>query len=263
MKANYHTHTPRCHHASGTEREYVECAIRGGLKLLGFSDHSPQFFPEGYYSDFRMRPEELEDYVDIVNALKKEYANDIEIHLGLEAEYYPAYFEQLIKYISDYGVEYLLLGQHVCGNEIGEMPASAATKDGTVLERYCNQVTEAMQTGLFTYFAHPDIIHFTGDKEIYDTHIRKLCQAAKANQIPLEINLLGIRDRRHYPNENFWKIAGEEGCQVILGADAHTPEDVCRPADILAAKRLIEKYHLHLLDTVSLRRPMGKKQNPY
>ena len=256
MNANYHTHTIRCHHASGTEREYVECAIRGGLKILGFSDHSPQFFPDGYYSDFRMRPEELENYVDTVNALKKEYADDIEIHLGLEAEYYPAYFEQLIKHISDYGVEYLLLGQHVCGNEIGEIPVSVATKDVAVLERYCNQVTEAMQTGLFTYFAHPDIIHFTGDKEIYDTTIRKLCQAAKVNQIPLEINLLGLRDRRHYPNEKFWKIAGEEGCQVILGADAHTPEDVWRPADVSMAQQLITTYHLHLTDTVSLRRPV-------
>lgn len=259
MNANYHTHTTRCHHASGTEREYVECAIKGGLKILGFSDHSPQFFPDGYYSDFRMRPEELEDYVDTVNALKKEYADDIEIHLGLEAEYYPAYFEQLIKYISDYGVEYLLLGQHVCGNEIGEMPASAVTKDATVLECYCNQVIEAMQTGLFTYFAHPDIIHFTGDEEIYDTNIRKLCQAAKVNQIPLEINLLGLRDRRHYPNEKFWKIAGEEGCQVILGADAHTPEDVWRPADVLMAQQVIAAFHLRLTDTVSLRRPVCQK----
>ena len=38
MIANYHTHTWRCRHADGTEREYVERAIEGGLKILGFSD---------------------------------------------------------------------------------------------------------------------------------------------------------------------------------------------------------------------------------
>ncbi len=39
--ANYHTHTKRCRHAVGEDREYVEAAIEAGLKVLGFSDHTP------------------------------------------------------------------------------------------------------------------------------------------------------------------------------------------------------------------------------
>jgi len=51
MIANYHTHTPRCNHATGEERAYVEQAIKKGLKILGFSDHTPYIFPEtDYYS---------------------------------------------------------------------------------------------------------------------------------------------------------------------------------------------------------------------
>ena len=41
MFANYHTHTTRCNHAAGTDREYVEYAIRSGIKILGFADHTP------------------------------------------------------------------------------------------------------------------------------------------------------------------------------------------------------------------------------
>ena len=37
MIANYHTHTPRCNHAVGSEVEYVENALAQGLKILGFS----------------------------------------------------------------------------------------------------------------------------------------------------------------------------------------------------------------------------------
>ena len=48
MLANFHTHTYRCHHASGTDREYVESAIRAGVKVLGFADHSPYWFPGDY-----------------------------------------------------------------------------------------------------------------------------------------------------------------------------------------------------------------------
>ena len=35
MIANYHTHTWRCRHADGTEREYVERAIEGGIRCWG------------------------------------------------------------------------------------------------------------------------------------------------------------------------------------------------------------------------------------
>ena len=96
MIANYHTHTARCGHARGQEREYVENAIAGGLKILGFSDHTPYPFPEDYKPRTRMAVSQFEDYVDTVLALKKEYAGQIEIHLGVEAEYYPKYFDALI-----------------------------------------------------------------------------------------------------------------------------------------------------------------------
>ena len=45
-----HTHTFRCGHASGTEREYIENAIAAGFDTLGFSDHAPYVFRDGYYS---------------------------------------------------------------------------------------------------------------------------------------------------------------------------------------------------------------------
>ena len=54
MLANYHTHTTRCGHAVGEDREYVETAIRRGLKVLGFSDHVPMPFPDGRESRFRV-----------------------------------------------------------------------------------------------------------------------------------------------------------------------------------------------------------------
>ena len=41
MKANYHTHTARCGHATGTDEEYVLAAIEQGFDELVFSDHVP------------------------------------------------------------------------------------------------------------------------------------------------------------------------------------------------------------------------------
>ena len=47
MNYNYHTHTTRCGHASGTEREYIERALANGVEYMGFSDHSTFVFPDG------------------------------------------------------------------------------------------------------------------------------------------------------------------------------------------------------------------------
>lgn len=84
LTTNFHTHTTRCNHAVGEDRQYVEAAIKGGLKVLGFSDHSPYFFLGDYYSTFRMKREQVPGYVDSILALKKEYKDDIEIKLGFE-----------------------------------------------------------------------------------------------------------------------------------------------------------------------------------
>ena len=40
MLANYHTHTSRCRHATGTDEEYIQKAIAEGVKILGFSDNT-------------------------------------------------------------------------------------------------------------------------------------------------------------------------------------------------------------------------------
>ena len=56
---NLHTHTYRCHHASGKDEEYVIKAIQNGYDLMGFSDHAPYLFPNGYVSSFRMLPSEV------------------------------------------------------------------------------------------------------------------------------------------------------------------------------------------------------------
>ena len=117
MKANYHTHTYRCHHAVGTEREYVEAAIRAGLQILGFSDHSPYVFKDGHYSSFRMRPEELPEYVLTLSGLREEYKEQIQIHIGLEAEYYRENWSDYLNLLKGSGVEYLILGQHYADGE--------------------------------------------------------------------------------------------------------------------------------------------------
>lgn len=252
VRVNYHAHTWRCGHASGTEREFIEEAILGGIKYLGFSDHSPMPFPENYISGFRMRMDQLEDYCDTLLALKKEYEKDIEIHIGLEAEYYPLYFDKLLDFLKDYPVEYLLQGQHCLNNEYDGSSSGAPTEEPEILKQYVEQTCEGMKTGHFLYLAHPDLINFTGEKELFQKEMRKICLVAKETGMPLEINFLGLAEGRHYPNPAFWEVVSEVGNDVIWGIDCHHRNMVNMPEVEQAAYAFGERYGLKIIDHIPL-----------
>ena len=254
MIANYHTHTWRCNHATGNETQYVENAIQAGLQILGFSDHSPYIFPAGYYSSFRMYPQQLEGYVHTVLNLRKTYEGKIGIPLGLELEYYPDLLPNLLPILRDQPLDYVILGQHFVGNEINDPYSGTHAEDNKLLERYTNQSIDAMQTGLFTYFAHPDLLNYMGDDNFYRAQARRICQEAKSCGMPLEINLLGIRNKRNYPNPLFWEMAAEENCDVILGRDAHEAEALLQKEPEEKAMEMVRKYGLNLLQTVELKK---------
>lgn len=252
MIANYHTHTARCRHASGTQREYVQAALSAGLHTLGFSDHTPYPFPSPYYSTFRMFPEELQSYVNETLALRQEFADQIHIPLGLEVEYYPKFYPALRSILADFPIDYLLLGQHFVGNEIGAHYCGSATADAEILKQYCAQTRDAMQTGHFLYLAHPDLLKFMGDDGLYRRQMRGLCRDANSCGLPLEMNLLGIRQGRNYPDLRFWEIAAEENCTVILGSDAHRPQELTCKTDLHRAEEILRPLGLTPIQTLAV-----------
>ncbi len=252
MVANYHTHTKRCHHACGEDREYIEQAIAQGLDTLGFSDHVPMPFADGRQSGYRIRVEELDDYVRSLEALREEYRDRIKILIGFEAEYYPAVFEDMLALIGRYDYDYLIMGQHFLGNEAGESPSSKGTREESELARYVDQVIEGLETGRYTYLAHPDIRGFEGDEAAYERQMRRLCERCLALDIPLEINLLGLRDGRHYPSDRFFRIAAEVGNPVVLGCDAHRPCDMAVPENIADGYKMAERLGLRVLERLPI-----------
>ena len=102
------------------------------------------------------------------------------------------------------------------------------------------------------YLAHPDLFLFNGDEAVFDREYRRLCREVKKRNIPLEINFLGLMEERWYPNEKFWKIAGEEGNTAVFGCDAHTPKAVWNPETEQKALQLAAKYGLKVQETVPM-----------
>lgn len=255
MICNYHTHTARCQHACGADREYVESAIKAGIKKLGFSDHVPYPFPNGYVSHVRMAPAELENYVTSVRTLQAEYKDDIQIYLGFECEYLPTLWKDLGRLLAPYNIDYLILGQHFLGMENDENYSGRPSPDEDRLSSYVDTVIEAMHTNCFSYVAHPDLFHFTGDEKVYKRQMTRLCLAAKQLNIPLEINLLGLMEGRHYPDERFFSLAASLGNSFILGRDAHDPKAFQDQTALDRVFQFTQKYEITPLFDVILRKP--------
>lgn len=202
MDYNYHTHTARCGHASGTEEEYIQNAIDAGIKYMGFSDHMA-FEWNGKDAPFRVPVSRAKEYCDTIRDLAKKYRDKIEIKVGFEMEYFKENFEQMLSGAISYGAEYLILGPHCLKADYPDvLPIhSLNSDDEDYLEEYVSVVCEAIKTGVFTYVAHPDMITFLGDVDVYREKMRRICVASREYNTPLEINFLGIREGRFYPKK--------------------------------------------------------------
>lgn len=233
MKTNYHTHTYRCKHATGTEEDFVLEAIKNNLAILGLSDHAP-FKGDTFFN--RMDYLELFEYLDTCFKLKNQYKDKLSIKVGLEIEYIysqHAYYEYLLNNLN---VEYLILGQHffyVDDEELNTFSLTS-TKD---IKTYANTIKDALATGYFSLLAHPDVFFINNLK--FDDNVKEafdiIIKAAKTYDIPLEFNANGIRRgikdyidgaRYPYPYLEFWKLVAKENIKVIISSDCHNPEDL-------------------------------------
>lgn len=232
---NYHTHTARCGHAAGTDRAYVEAAVQAGIQVLGFSDHMPWWADTPGLDRSRMNISLIDDYFRSLTELKAEFAGQIELHIGFEAEYYEDLMSGQLERLRDYPCEYLILGQHFAGYADRSQYYGRPFDDPAYLETYTRQVTEGIRTGLFKYLAHPDILLYRGaDEAPLLRCYEQIIQAAKDADLPVEINILGMREGRNYPTETFFRMAAENGNRAIIGIDAHAPEQLLLSEDLLA-----------------------------
>lgn len=58
---NIHTHTTRCHHAVGKDKQYILAAIEVDMKTIGFSEHIA--YPHVEIPEERMSNSDVQEYL--------------------------------------------------------------------------------------------------------------------------------------------------------------------------------------------------------
>lgn len=260
LKTNFHTHTYRCQHADGDIFDYCQAAIDAGLEILGFSDHTP--LPDGRWHSVRMSMDQLDEYVEKIEAAKKEFPQ-LQIFAGLECEYLPEYEGFYRKtLLGEYGLDYLNCGTHFYPYN-GTMYSSHYCIDNPAkLASYTRCLIEGINSGLFTFMTHPDLFacqYLQWDAKAIECSKLILSESQKC-KVPLELNGYGVirgqitgsdqKPRWPYPYDNFWRLAAEYDIEVVINSDAHSPDNIT--AGMNECMGIVEKYSLKQAEPAKL-----------
>src|SRR5450830_1636242 len=226
MIADYHIHTRLCRHAEGEPREYVERAIGLSMSEMGFADHLP--FLGGWRpghgipgDDWSMELDELDGYVSLVQALAREYAADLRILVGIEADYIEETLDDTARVLGEYPFDHPASRDRVQGYGIDRMH----------LESLGN-VERAAATGLFHVIGHLDQAkkfgHRPDDVEAVTAAASRALRAVRQAGAALELNTAGLRKPvgEAYPAPGLLAEARALGIPLTFGSDAHRPEEV-------------------------------------
>lgn len=236
MKFDYHTHHNRCGHATGSIEDYVLSAIEHNLDYIGIADHSPHFYHiEDYpFKHKAMAKSQFPEYVNEVLQLQKKFSKQINVLLGIEADFFPQYIQyykdELMKYPFDYiigsvhRVNELSVFNEDRWNNISEMELNST------ITQYYKLIEESARCGLFQIIGHMDVMKRTFPS-FSATHLDQFdatLQTIANFDLSIEVNTAGgqYKDVGWYPSPEILERVHFYNIIPTFGSDAHTPNRV-------------------------------------
>jgi len=243
---NYHSHTNYCDGSSDPELYVIE-ALKQGFKIYGFSGHSPIPIP----NDFALTDETIPLYCKEIERLKEKYKGQINILLGIEADFIFGITAPFDNFRKQFQLDYIIGSVHVVKNKDGDTwfidgPVRQTYDDG--LKRFFNNeirlaVTSFYhQTNLMLESEHFEIIghfdkitmhnqnrFFTSSETWYRKLVMETIALIKEKGVVVEINSRGLYKNRSldfFPETFILKHLNDVKVPVMISSDAHTPHEI-------------------------------------
>lgn len=228
---DYHMHTTRCGHATGTLEQYVRQALRVGLSEIGISDHAP--LPDHLREGITMGPDDVEPYLSDLAGLRLHYQDTITIRTGLEVDF-PVHPTFDMSLLSDPRIDYLIGSCHYLDEWAFDHPDHV---DGfkhrninDIYASYYSILGDLADSGMFQILGHMDLVKKFGHKPARDftSEIEILAKKINRAGMAVEINTAGLLKPvgEIYPSPAILEILFRNDVPVTLGSDAHAPEHV-------------------------------------
>ncbi|MGD9568517.1 MAG: histidinol-phosphatase HisJ [Sedimentibacter sp.] len=268
-KTNLHTHTDYCDGKCKTE-EMILSAIECKFHSIGISTHGPVPFE----TDWNIKKEKVEEYIDEVLFLKKKYKNEIQVFLGMELDYIPEigfdeFTQKLIKRLDYYigSVHYLGMLKNktmwtVDYNTEELIQGINESFNGNVrnaVEAYYKTISEMAHNFHPPIIGHLDLIKknnknnvlFDENEEWYKYSVEKCLDIIKNTKSIIEINTGGIARGytfEQYPSTFILKMIKERNIPVIINSDAHTREGIdCKFNEMNELLKAMEFSYMSIL----------------
>lgn len=223
-------HTPLCGHATGSPREYAQAALDAGLDGVCFTDHMPM--PAWYDAPWRMKLEQLPQYIEDIQEVQQEFAGKLEVRLGLEADFHPGTEHFVEKVLHMHNWDYVIGSVHYLGAWGFDNPEFAAEYQerdlGGLYRDYYALVEGAARSGLFDSMGHLDLPKKFGQRDPDGLSALHALDVISECSLSLDFNTAGWRKpvQEAYPAPDLTRQAAERGIPFVLGSDAHKPEEV-------------------------------------
>lgn len=247
-----HVHTGRCGHAVGGDVEYVEAAIAAGLDAIAFTDHLPMYWLGAGQIDpgLAMAMEELPRYVDAVLSLRDRYAGQLEVLLGVEADFIPGHEATLARLLGSYPFDVVLGSVHHLGDFWVDAPSSRPRYEQgeaeveAIWRRYAELIIEAASSRMFDVLAHLDLPKKYGFRAAapFAGLQSEVVGAVAASGCAVELSSAGRRfpAGESYPAPEVVALLASAGVPFVLSSDAHAPELVGEGfAELVAGARAV------------------------
>ena len=262
--SNLHTHTVYCD-GTNTPLEIVEKAMELEFRSIGFSGHAYTAFDESCC----MSPEGTLSYRKEILALREQYANRIDIYLGLENDGLVPQPTEGYDYIIG-SLHYLYVDgkYHTLDNSHEQMRACIYEGFGgdalKMARAYYDLLVSYATTDRVDIVGHFDVIHKrNGDGRYFDAQspayqriaLDAIEAIAKAGRI-IEVNTGGITRgflKDPYPASFLLKRLLELKAPVTLSSDAHAAQNLDAQFDAVSAML----YEMGFRETMELKRGEG------
>lgn len=233
---DYHIHSKLCRHGYGEIYEYVEAAITKGLTEIGFSEHIP--IPDLDDPTGRMVIDDWDKYVNDVFKSRELYP-EISIKFGIEADYIPVHMDYIARFIKEYPFDYVIGSIHFLEDwDFSNLTLLYRLDEfgvNRLYQRYYELIVEAAVTGLYDIIGHLDLPKKIGKQPSIDISekITNALYSIKQGNLALDVNTSGIRKepKEIYPRKDILEQAFQLGIPVVLGSDAHQPDEVAADFD--------------------------------
>ena len=250
---DWHTHNSLCKHAVGNIEDYIKSAIELGLNVIGISDHFPYEYLSSEipsledipYENYAMPTNMLEYYILQLDNLKEKYLNQIHVRSAFEIDFFKHQDHILNKYLKSYlnKLDYILGSVHVLFGKAGIF----AFDDGRFLNKYKEydgndeiyiEYYDSLQVMIksssfdFDLVSHLDLPKKfdkrVENKNLIMEKVIETLELIKKRDVAVEINTSGLRKeaKEQYPSAEIIKEMYDLDIPILLGSDAHNPNEV-------------------------------------